>query len=206
MQSQGMYTSLKPETFNQQNELTPQAMFVSHLNIQQKRTIFEQTINDNNRWVDALSIYDNIINVTEWKNLQLDFLEIEACDNNPNLVYRREACIHKVSKLRSMTLEEVLKLKVTHFDQLKRNGQTMVYILNNGFHQACQYAIPIQNNHLSSVVYVHCAFSIGTSWIVYKSGIVNNLTKCIKVLESSMGQETGETDVLNFPGWIINNE
>jgi len=80
MQSQEMYTSLKPETFNQQNELTPQAMFVSHLNIQQKRTLFEQTINDNNRWVDALSIYDNIINVTEWKNLQLDFLEIEGLE------------------------------------------------------------------------------------------------------------------------------
>jgi len=75
MESQGLYKSDK-ETFQEQNELAPQVMFVALLNCKWRLTEYEHHLLTADRWVDAVSTYKDIIQVTEWKNIKLDYLDI----------------------------------------------------------------------------------------------------------------------------------
>jgi len=79
MESTGLYKANKPEIFNLQNELTPQAIFVALLNVNKPRTEFEQPIFKNRKpiyWIDSLSLDADLINIVEWKNVQIDYLYI----------------------------------------------------------------------------------------------------------------------------------
>jgi len=164
MESQGLYKSDKFETFQEQNELAPQAMFVALLNSKRRLTEYEHHLLTTDRWVDAVSIYKDIIQVTEWKNIKLDYLDIPG-EHNKGYI-SKEQCLKKMTKLRSFQKLDVYQLKTTLFERY-HTGKTMDAIIKDTYPQAHKYAKEIQKMNPFATIYVHVALSVGTSWILH---------------------------------------
>jgi len=168
METQGIYKSEKAETFSLQNELAPQSMFVALLNTKYRTTEFEKRIikEDSQLWIDATSTY-NVIQVTEWKNIKLDFLVVPGTSNGPYL--SQEECIRKAQILRKMNKEDVYNLKTTSFERFHPN-LSMNEIIQFSFNsQALPYARQIQQENPNARLFVHVALSVGTSWILHQT-------------------------------------
>jgi len=166
MESQGLYKSDKYETFREQNELAPQAIFVALLNSKRRLTEYEHHLLTADRWVDTVSTYKDIIQVTEWKNIKLDYIDIPGEHNKAYI--SMEQCLKKIKKLRSFQKLDVYKLKTTHFE-LYHTGKTMSTIIQDTFPQALEYAQEIQKMKPTATIFVHVALSVGTSWILHQT-------------------------------------
>jgi len=167
MESTGLYKSLKPETFSQQNEIAPQAMFVALVNLDASLTIFEEHIRDPDCWIDCYSECGNLINIIEWKNVQLDYLFVPGAKNkNP---YTSQDRSRKANILRCLPKNDVWNLKKVSWDNYQPD-QTMIQIVEDAFkNQAKPYAVQIQKNHPNQKIVIHVALSVGTSHILYKT-------------------------------------
>jgi len=175
MNNQGIYKSDKSETFTQQNELTPQAVFVSLLNMKENFTKLEKPVYKEEDgkilyWIDAFSIQGKVINITEWKNVQIDYLDIpgETTKGRPSDTER----LNKVNRLRNMNKEDVWKLKVCSWSKVNPD-QSMEAIVQLAYdEQARKYAEEIQKRYPESTIYVHVALSVGTTHILHNSWLI----------------------------------
>jgi len=170
MECQGLYKSEKVETFTLQNEIAPQSIFVALLNTKRYTTKFEQHIYEIDRWVDAFSVQNDAYQVTEWKNKLLDFVVVPDAPTSKS----KEDIIRKVHLLRNMNKENVYNLKVASFDKFHPN-KTMSEIIDETYAvQALPYATHIRKNANTKIrVFVHVALSVGTSWILHKTWILD---------------------------------
>jgi len=178
MESTGAYNSTKLETFSQQNELTPQAIFAALISIHGDTAKFEyslQTTTGEDRWVDNVAWFGSAIQIIEWKNVQLDYLEVPGFLkedwNIKNLcAVDKELAMKKVEYLKEMTKDNVLNLKVVSFSKYNK-GLTMQQIINSGMVQAKEYAniIGQDQSNRGKLIFVHVALSVGTTKILHET-------------------------------------
>jgi len=169
METNGIYRSNKAESFINQDEKIPHSIFVALLSTQKVsvEVEFEYKIETEHiNWIDVLSIVGYSIQITEWKNIPIQYVFVPGQDNDPNLHTRKEILMEKVRALRDMKKNDVRKLKVVDYDKFYP-GLTMEEIINNTFPQVHNYAEKIQQQHSKADIYVHVALSVGTTWILH---------------------------------------